>query len=311
MECYEAGILDKEKTGGLEFAWGNADAALEVLHQMARGEGFGMIVGQGTRYMKEYFANEYGSDPGFLNDIAMEVKGMEFSEYVTKESIAQQGGYGLALKGAQHDEAWLIFIDQVNKQLPTFEDKAEALHYFPMWRTWFSLNGLCKLPWNDILPADNDKTDEPAKVPEHVENYTWLFEGVTGQKVTANDLLLQSERVYNFQRVFALRLGYGTREYDYPPYRAVGPVTIEEYESRAERYDQQLKELAGIPPEGLSTEEKLTKLRRYRENQYEQLVDAVYIRRGWDENGIPNVGKLQELGIDLPQVVDVVEGARK
>ena len=54
MECYEAGILNKERTGGLEFNWGNADAALEVLHQMARGEGFGMIVAQGTRLMKEY-----------------------------------------------------------------------------------------------------------------------------------------------------------------------------------------------------------------------------------------------------------------
>ncbi len=36
-------------------------------------------------------------------------------------------------------------MDQVNNQLPTFEDKAEALHYFPMWRTWFGLCGFCKL----------------------------------------------------------------------------------------------------------------------------------------------------------------------
>ena len=42
-----------------------------------------------------------------------------------------QGGYGLTLKGPQHDEAWLIFMDMVNNQIPTFEDKAEALHYFP------------------------------------------------------------------------------------------------------------------------------------------------------------------------------------
>ncbi len=101
----------------------------------------------------------------------MENKGMEYSEYMTKESLAQQGGYGLTNKGAQHDEAWLIFMDMVNNQIPTFEDKAEALHYFPMWRTWFGLNGLCKLPWNDIEPADNALTDEPAKVPEHVANY--------------------------------------------------------------------------------------------------------------------------------------------
>jgi len=311
MECYQYGILNKERTGGLDLTWGNTEAVLEILHQMARGEGFGKIVGQGTRFMKKYFAEEYGADAQFLHDIAMENKGMEVSEYVTKESLAQQGGYGLTLKGAQHDEAWLIFMDQVNNQLPTFEDKAEALHYFPMWRTWFSLHGLCKLPWNDILPTDNDKTDEPHKVPEHVENYTWLYEGVTGKKVTAHDLLLQSERVYNFQRVFSLRLGFGTREHDYMPYRAMGPVTTDEYESRAERYDKQLKELVGIDPEGMTTEEKVAALRKYREAQYEEMMEAAYKRRGWTNDGIPTLEKLHELGIDLPEVVEVVKRALK
>lgn len=306
MECYQEGILNQERTGGLDLTWGNAESALELLHQMARGEGFGVVVGQGVRAMKKLFA-EYGADPDFLNDIGMEIKGMETSEYMTKESLAQQGGYALALKGPQHDEAWLIFMDQVSKQLPTFEDKAEALHYFPMWRTWFSLHGLCKLPWNDIEPANNSETDEPAKVPEHVENYTWLYEGVTGKKVTGDDLIAQSERVYNFQRVFNLRMGFGTREHDYPPYRAVGPVTVDEYESRAERYDQQLRDIVGIDPAGMGTEEKMAALRAYREDQYEQLVDAVYVRRGWDANGIPTLEKLQELGIDLPEVIEVVQ----
>jgi aldehyde:ferredoxin oxidoreductase len=307
MESYQEGILNEERTGGLALNWGNTDAVFTMLHQMAKGEGFGNIVGQGVRYMKAHFAEMYGADPAFLQDIGMEVKGLEISEYVTKESLAQQGGYALALKGGQHDEAWLIFMDQVNNQLPTFEDKAEALHYFPMWRTWFSLHGLCKLPWNDIIPEGNDQTAEPAKVPEHVENYTWLYEGLTGEKVTSADLILQSERVYNFQRALNFRLGFGTREHDYPPYRAVGPVTVEEYESRAERYDQQLKELIGVEPEDLSTEEKMTHLRRYREGQYEKLVDAVYSRRGWDSNGVPTVDTLKRLGIDLPEIVAVVE----
>ena len=173
--------------------------------------------------------------------------------------------------------------------------------------SWFSLHGLCKLPWNDILPADNDKTEEPAKVPEHVENYTWLYEGMTGDPVTAHDLILQSERVYNFQRVFNLKMGYGTREHDYPPYRAVGPVSIEEYESRAERYDEQLRETVGIDPSGLSSEEKRNQLRSYREEQYERLVDAVYKRRGWNEDGIPTRETLERLGIDFPDVMDLVE----
>jgi len=265
MECYEEGILTLEHTGGLELNFGNGSAALELLHQMAQGGGFGVIVGQGVRFMKKYFEEEYGGDPNFLFDIGMEIKGMEISEYLTKESIAQQGGFGLATKGAQHDEAWLIFMDQVNKQLPTFEDKAEALHYFPMWRTWFSLHGLCKLPWNDITPINNKETDEPAKVPEHVENYTWIHEGVTGIPTTAEDLLLQSERVYNFQKVFSIRMGRVGRIHDYPPYRAMGPVTKIEYESRSERYDTQLRDILGIDPENLATEIKMSKLRKYRE----------------------------------------------
>ena len=311
MECYEAGILNTDITGGLELKFGNGAAALELLHQMARGEGFGVIVGQGVRYMKELFVREYGADPRFVHDIGMEVKGMEVSEYLTKESIAQQGGYGMATKGAQHDEAWLIFMDQVHNLLPTFEIKAEALHYFPMWRTWFSLHGLCKLPWNDISPENNKQTKEPAKVEEHVENYTWIHQGVTGKPTQVEDLLSQSERVYNFQKVFALRMGRIGRSHDIPPYRATGPVTTDEYESRQERYDEQLKRLVGIDPEGLSTEEKVKRMRAYRETQYQKLVDAVYLRRGWDANGIPTVEKLRALGIDLPEVVEAVEAARK
>ncbi|MEJ2447014.1 MAG: aldehyde ferredoxin oxidoreductase C-terminal domain-containing protein [Anaerolineales bacterium] len=307
MECYQEGILTKERTGGLDLSWGNAQAALELLHQMAKGEGFGVIVGQGIRYMKSYFVEHFEADPDFLQDIGMEVKGLEISEYMTKESIAQQGGYGMALKGGQHDEAWLIFMDQVEKQLPSFEDKAEALHYFPMWRTWFSLHGLCKLPWNDIKPIDNNDQDHPERIPEHVENYTWVYEGVTGEKVSPADLISQSEQVYNFQRVFNLRVGYGTKEFDFPPYRAMGPVTVDEYESRQERYDQQLNDLLDIDPQGMSTEEKMARLRDHRESQYEQLLQVVYKRRGWNEKGIPTPKKLKELGIDIPDVMRVVE----
>jgi aldehyde:ferredoxin oxidoreductase len=306
MECYEAGILNQEITGGLELNFGNAEAAIELLHLMGRGEGFGAIVGQGIRRMKQIFAEEYGADPQFLQDIGMEVKGLEYSEYVTKESLAQQGGYGLASKGPQHDEAWLIFMDMVNNQIPTFEDKAEALHYFPMWRTWFGLCGLCKLPWNDIAPPDNAQTDEPAKIPEHVQNYVELFSGVTGREVTKEDLIIMSERVYTFQRVFNLKMGFGTREHDAIPYRSAGPVTVEEYESRAERYDKQLKELVGFDPKGKTTEEKMAALRAYREEQYEKLIDAVYKRRGWTPNGIPTLETLRRLNIDFPDVVELV-----
>ncbi len=315
MECFEAGIINKEHTGGLDLSFGKGMEALELIHQMARGEGFGVIVGQGIRIMKAHFEKEYGADPQFLQDIGMEHKGLEFSEYVTKESLAQQGGYGFALKGPQHDEAWLIFEDMVRNNLPTFEDKAEALAWFPYWRTWFGLNGLCKLPWNDVIPPDNNENpqkpltlpDARAKVPKHVNWYAQYFSGVTGIESTPDDLIRMSERVYNFQRIFNIRQGKGLREHDSNfPYRAMGPVTIEEYQSRVDRYDAQLKEIMDVDPISKSTEEKIKLLREYRENQYTKLQDKVYIRRGWSEKGCPSLTKVKELGIDFDDVLKVI-----
>jgi aldehyde:ferredoxin oxidoreductase len=306
MECYENGILNDERTGGLKLNFGSADAAMELLHQLARGEGFGVIAGLGVRKMKEMFIAKGWGDPGFLQDIAMENKGLEYSQYVSKESLAQQGGYAMTNKGPQHDEAWLIFMDMVNNQIPTFEMKAEALHYFPMFRTWFGLAGFCKLPWNDVEPENNPQTDEPAKVPEHVDNYVTIFNAVTGSNIDKKELVRQSERVYNFQRIFNIRRGYGLRKHDAQPYRACGPVTVEEYESRADRYDKQLIEKVGFDPTGKSTEVKMAILRSYREDQYEKLLDAVYERRGWNKNGVPAIDHLKKIGMDLPELIEVI-----
>ena len=308
MECYERGIINRKQTGGLDLRFGNGEALLELIHQIARGKDFGKIAGQGVRNCKKYLVENFNADSKFLDDIAMECKGMEFSEYVTKESLAQQGGYGIANKGPQHDESWLIFMDQVNKQIPTFEDKAEALYYFPLFRTWFSLVGVCKLPWNDIEPADNKLKYSgitAAKIPEHVENYLWLFEGMTGKKISDQDIISQSEAVHNFQRLFNVKMGFGTRKYDAIPYRAMGPVTEQEYKSREKLYDGILQEEVGYPVEGKSVQEKIKALRKYREKQYQLLCDAVYKRKGWDYNGVPSLETIKRLKIDFPEVLSV------
>jgi aldehyde:ferredoxin oxidoreductase len=120
-------------------------------------------------------------------------------------------------------------------------------------------------------------------------------------------MIRMSERVYNFQRIFNLRMGFGTRKNDTVPYRAVGPVTVEEYESRKERYDKQLKEKGILDPEGKMTQEKVAALRKYREEQYELLKDSVYQRRGWTKDGVPTIEKVRELGIDFPDVVELLK----
>ena len=312
MEMYEYGILNKKRCDGLELCFGNSDAALELMHRIAKGDKgeFIKVAGKGARRVKDWLIKKSWGDPQLINDCGMESKGLEYSEYVTKESLAMQGGYGLTLKGPQHDEAWLIFMDMVNNAIPTFADKAEALHYFPMWRTWFGLNGLCKLPWNDVEPANNAETDDPSKVPGHVQNYVEYQNAVTGWNVDKEELILQSERCYNWQRAMCVWLGRGRRKDDWIPYRSMGPVTELEYNSRKDNYDKQLVEKLGLSKkavEEMKVEEKMKELYDYRQDQYQKLADAVYYRRGWTPNGVPTPQKMKQLGMDDSDMLKMLQ----
>lgn len=309
-ECYELGLINKHNTNGLDLNFGNEHDIMELIHRMAIGEDtFARMVCLGTRRMKRIFSEVFGADRKTMEDIAMEGQGLEASEYRCQESIAQWGGYFLTLKGPQHDEAWLIFMDMVNKQLPTYADKAEALYYFPNFRLWFSLVGLCKLPWNDIEPADNHTKYsgiEAAKVPEHVDNYVKIYNGVTGKNVTKEDFISMSEKVYNFERIFNLRMGKGQRKDHNAPSRGLGPVFEDEWNARPDYFDGKLKEF-GVEPAGMSVKDKIAALQKHRRKQWEDLKDAVYKRRGWNRNGIPTLETVKRLGIDYPDVVELLK----
>jgi aldehyde:ferredoxin oxidoreductase len=312
MEMYEYGILNKKRCDGIELCFGNSYAVLELLHRIASGDKgeFVQVASKGIRRVKDWLIKNGWGDKNLIEDCGMESKGLEYSEYVTKESLAMQGGYGLTLKGPQHDEAWLIFMDMVNNAIPTFKDKAEALHYFPMWRTWFGLNGLCKLPWNDIEPANNAETDDPTKVPEHVQNYVDYQSAMTGKKITKEELILQSERCYNWQRAMNVWMGRGRRKDDWIPFRSMGPVTDMEYISRKDRYDRYLAEKIGISEkeiEKMNLKEKMKILYDFRQDQYQKLADAVYFRRGWTPNGVPTPQKMKQLGIDNPEMLKFLQ----
>jgi len=150
-----------------------------------------------------------------------------------------------------------------------------------------------------VTPLSNSKATEPAKVPEHVQNYADIMSATLGVEITQRDLFDQSERVYNFQRAMNVWMGRGTRRDDWIPQRAKGPVTEIEYLSRKDRYDKLLVDLELVPKEKvrkMTAEEKLKVLAEYRNDQYEKLADSVYYRRGWTQNGIPTPQKMKALG---------------
>ena len=101
-------------------------------------------------------------------------------------------------------------------------------------------------------------------------------------------------------------MGKGTRANHNCPSRGLGPVFEDEWNARPEYFDEKLKE-AGIEPEGLSVKEKIARLQKHRREQWEHLVDAVYKRRGWNRKGIPTMATVKRLGIDYPDVVELLE----
>lgn len=320
FEAYERKFLTPEDTDGLKLEWGSVDTVLELLHRMASGEkGLAREAGKGVRQMKHYIANKVASRNGRplgeimaeLELFAMESKGLEFSMYITKESLAQQGGYGFALKGPQHDEAWLIALDQIKKELPTFEKKASALRWFPLFRTWFNVVGLCKLPWIDVRHPEAKNTEDPAKNLPTIEYYLGLVNGTLGTQKTLDDLLAESERSYLLHKLINLRQGFGTREHDVIPLRAKAPVYMNEFLSRKAYYQQYLADVDGIQVNGLSDEEMLTALQKYRNSQYEKLTDVVYQEKGYDPNGIPLDETLVRLGFNEDEYFNIVQAARE
>jgi len=295
IECYQRGFLTADDVG-YPLQWGDPEAVIRFVHEIASGEGFGGVAGKGTRFLKNWVAEVYchknGGDKDDvlrqLGTFGMECKGLEFSMYITKESLAQQGGYGFALKGPQHDEAWLIAVDQVRNEVPTFELKAEALRWFPLFRTWFNTTGLCKLPWIDVRHQDAANTPEPAKNLPSAKYYVEYYNGTVGANKTLNDVITDSERLYTLQKLINVRQGVGTREHDQIPLRAMGPVFLDEYRSRQDRYDTELAEMLGgkerLPAD---LQQRLDMLIDKRLKQYQELCDAVYSAKGYDRNGVP------------------------
>jgi len=304
MECFQRGYLTTEDVG-YDMSWGNIEGADRLLHETAQGEGFGKVCGQGVLRTKKWVAERYAAKTGVdyeqvmtdLDKFGMEVKGLEFSMYVSKESLAQQGGYGFALKGPQHDEAWLIFIDQVHKEIPTFKMKAAALKWFPLIRTWFNAVGLCKLPWIDVRHPEAADTDNPAQNLPTLAYYVKYLNSTVGSNKTVQGILDDSERLQLLQKLINLRQGKGTRSSDQIPLRAMGPAYFNEYEARADYYDGWLKDQSGEGKVPDDPEAKHKLILELRQQAYQSLCDAVYQEKGYTLDGVPLPETVERFGL--------------
>ncbi|MCP4716321.1 MAG: hypothetical protein GY868_14475, partial [Deltaproteobacteria bacterium] len=111
-------------------------------------------------------------------------------------------------------------------------------------------------------------------------------------------------------KLINLRQGFGTREHDAIPLRAMAPVFLHEYHSRRDYYLDYLKSEAGIDCSDKTDAQALAILQQYRRSQYEQLIDEVYDEKGYDKDGIPLDKTLKRLGLHDDHMLQIVRDAR-
>jgi aldehyde:ferredoxin oxidoreductase len=186
MELYEMGAITKEDTGGIELNFGSAEALVAVCELVGKGEGFGAIVGQGSKLMCE----KYGHP-----ELSMTSRGQEFPAY---DGRAIQGiglGYATSNRGGCHLRGYTIASEVLGIPIKTdpaeSDGKADLLIAFQNATAAFDSAGICiftSFAWSlENVAPQLDAACEGEWTPERL--------GEIG------------ERIYNLEREFNYAAG--------------------------------------------------------------------------------------------------------
>lgn len=99
MELYEIGAITKEDTGGLELKFKSAETLVKLAELTAKGEGFGLEIGMGSKRLCE----KYGHP-----DLSMTVKGQEFPAYDPRGIQGMGLAYATSNRGACHLRGYTV-----------------------------------------------------------------------------------------------------------------------------------------------------------------------------------------------------------
>lgn len=259
MECFEAGLLTLEQTGGLELRFGNAAAMVELVRQIGERRGLGDLLAEGPKIAAEKIG------PG-AEEFALHVKNQPLPMHEARTRHGQALGYAVSPTGADHmHNFWdgSMSQDPVSEELQSFgvytsmpqtamnATKVRAYMHATNW-VWLDNHlGMCMfIPWSVDQTVD-------------------LVRAITGWKVNAFELQLVAQRGVTMSRAFNLREGL-TRADDRLPKRLSQAFKTRSVNEKP------------VTPEEL-----------------EEALTTFYGMMGWDpQTGVPTIYKLQELDIE-------------
>jgi aldehyde:ferredoxin oxidoreductase len=188
MECAERGLLEET---GLHF--GASDKLLSMTEKIARREGLGDLLAEGTRRVA---ARIGGSAP----DFAPHVKGLEIPGYEPRALQTMALGFAVGSRGADHNRSGAYevdFSDQANRLHGTPEAAVQAVETEDRAALLDSLI-LCKF----LRGVFTDLFAESAN----------LLNMVTGWDMTSEELHMVSRRIVMAKKLFNIREGWTAAE---------------------------------------------------------------------------------------------------
>jgi aldehyde:ferredoxin oxidoreductase len=207
MECFEKGILTKEDAGGLEIKFGDSEMIVELVHKIAKRDGVGDLLAEGTRIM----AQRLGQDS---ERFAMHVKGLELPAYDSRAAKITGLAFATANRGGDHITGYVqaptflaspfLVIEESEIEDPLKENPEETkiVKDLEDALTVFDAVGFCKFMG---LASDAQEISD-------------IIAAVIGREFRVEDFRKAGERIYNLERAFNIREGL-TRTDDTLPMR--------------------------------------------------------------------------------------------
>jgi aldehyde:ferredoxin oxidoreductase len=213
LECYQNGIITKDDLGGIELTWGNPEAMIAVLEMMAKREGFGDVLADGSRVA----ARKIGKG---AEKYAMEVQGQELPMHGMRHAPGYATSYSMDATPARHTQGGFAYVERFTGQITGLDFPKHDKYVYTGKGEWNAklhnlfhiLNsaGICLLGY---LTIDFNS------IPEFTN-------AIVGWEYTLDDLFKIGERIGNLRQAFNIREGLNPLQFKLPD-RAIGKPPLE------------------------------------------------------------------------------------
>lgn len=198
IECYEKGILSRKDVDGLELNFGNEDACIQLIHKIARREGVGDLLGQGSKRAAEKIGK--GSE-----HFAMHIKGLELPGYDIRGLRTAALSWAVAARGGDPNSSGAYDVDTKGglDRLKADTDPSRIVVESEDEMAVFDSLILCKF----VRGCFQDFYTEASQ----------LYTLVTGLEMKASELKSAGERIVNLKKAYNMREGWTRRDDRLPP----------------------------------------------------------------------------------------------